>query len=357
MAEFRSVRFSDSGQGLFSPADMERLMRAEFDRAQRYKYPLVSALISVDRLGQLQDLYGYESKDEILRAVVGVLKAATRESDYLGHLQSDRLMAVFPHTAPETAGLLARRILTGAKKLRFDRDGRSLCISLSIGLAHNRHAGELSFDTLVRVAEEGLAVAEAGGGDRFIETELYQLFERRRKRQGEPLDTFEPLSEPPAEPRAPVPSIAAGAVPAPSEPDRLLSESILAMLAAQGYSAEALAALDQETIALAIKRFHEHRDRDVDGEADEARSRIDLLERRIAKLTQTLGATEEELKRVAALKGLDEGVSSIYRTVQGLSDSAEYKEIKRMLMREIFEANFELKMRRNPDPDQPVERR
>lgn len=359
MAEFRTVRFNDSGQGLFSPADMERLMRTEFDRAQRYKYPLVCALISVDRLGQLQDLYGYDSKDEILRAVVGVVKSVTRESDYLGHLSADRLMAVFPHTAPETAGLLARRILGGAKKLRFERDGRALCVSLSIGMANNRQPGELSFDTLVRVAEEGLAVAEAGGGDRFIETELYQLFERRRK-GGERLGTFDPIEErprvaPPPEPRAPVPSQAAPAVPAPSEPDRLLSESILAMLAAQGYSADALAELDQETIALAIKHYHETRDRDFDGEADEARNQIDILERRLAKLTQLHAETEEELKRIAAMKGLDYGVASIYRTVQGLSDSATHKEMKRMLMREIFEANFELKMRRKPG-DLPAEK-
>jgi diguanylate cyclase (GGDEF)-like protein len=357
MAEFRTVRFNDSGQGLFSPADMERLMRAEFDRAQRYKYPLVCALIAVDRLGQLQDLYGYDSKDEILRAVVGVVKSATRESDYLGHLQADRLMAVFPHTAPETASLLARRILTGAKKLRFERDGRSLCVSLSMGLAHNRHTGELSFDTLVRVAEEGLAVAEAGGGDRFIETELYQLFERRRKRTGETLDTFEPLKERPPEPRAPVPSQVIVEVPVPSDPDRVLSESILAMLAAQGYSADALAELDEETIAQAIKHFHETRNRNFDGEADEARSQIEILERRLAKLTALHAETEEELKRIAAMKGLDLGVASIYRSVQGISDSSTHKEMKRMLMREIFEANFELKMRGKPDLDRPAERR
>jgi vacuolar-type H+-ATPase subunit I/STV1 len=176
------------------------------------------------------------------------------------------------------------------------------------------------------------------------------------------LGTFDPIDErprvqAPPEPRAPVPSQPAVYAPAPSEPDRLLSESILAMLAAQGYSAEALAELDQETVALAIKHYHETRDRDFDSEADEARNQIEILERRLAKLTQLHAETEEELKRIAALKGLDTGLSSIYRTVQGLSDSATHKEMKRILMREIFEANFELKMRRKPDHDFPAEKR
>ena len=35
----------------------------------------------------------------------------------------------------------------------------------------------------MRVAEEGLSVADQGGGDRYVETELYQLFEKKRKKE------------------------------------------------------------------------------------------------------------------------------------------------------------------------------
>ena len=100
MPEFPHTRFSEQAQGLFSPVEIERLMRAEFERAQRHKYPVVCMLIAVDRLGQLQDLYGCESKDEILQEVIGVLRSATRDSDTIGFLQDDRLLALFPHTAP-----------------------------------------------------------------------------------------------------------------------------------------------------------------------------------------------------------------------------------------------------------------
>ncbi|MFN0243789.1 MAG: diguanylate cyclase domain-containing protein [Planctomycetota bacterium] len=354
MPEFQSVRFSDYGQGLFSPAEMEERMRTEFDRAQRYKYPLVCALIAVDRLGQLQDLYGHESKDEILRAVVGVLKAQSRESDLLGVLPADRLMAIFPHTAPETAGILAKRFLAGSKKLRFERDGRSLCISLSVGLAHNKHPETSSFETLMRVAEEGLAVAEAGGGDRFIETELYQLFERRRRARPADAEPERTVFQGPIQlpsPAAPIPATG------PSEPDRALSKSVIAMLAAQGLSEDFLSELDDETIAQAIRRYHETHDQlpAPPPESDATREQVDILERRIAKLTQLLGTTEDELRRVAAMKGIDLGMASIYKNVQGLADDASHKDLKKVLMREIFEANFEL-MKRRHSGDTPVDK-
>jgi Mrp family chromosome partitioning ATPase len=79
--------------------------------------------------------------------------------------------------------------------------------------------------------------------------------------------------------------------------------------------------------------------------SDEAahRRRIDQLERRIAKLTQQLEQTEAELKRIAAMKSIDLGIASIYRSVQGLSARDEALALKRSLMRDIFQANLNLR--------------
>ena len=74
----------------------------------------------------------------------------------------------------------------------------------------------------------------------------------------------------------------------------------------------------------------------------DSQGQIELLERRIEKLTEHLDKTEAELRRVAALKTVDSGVASIYDTVQGLSsDDSEY-ERKNEMLQGIFEANFAL---------------
>jgi diguanylate cyclase (GGDEF)-like protein len=350
MPEFQYARFSEHGQGLFTPAEIERMMRVEFERAQRHKFPIVCMLVAVDRLVQLQDLYGYESKDEILQAVIGVLRAATRDSDYLGFMHDDRLLAIFPHTATESAGLLARRFLTGAKKLRFDRDGRTVRVSLSIGVSHNRHPGTLSFDTLVHVAEEGLAVADAAGGDRFVETELYQLYEKKRRARGEEAQSLivsvpAPAPTSPPMPDAPLPP---GSPQWQGDP---LGETVLEVLAAHGLTREKLSGMDRAAIAALLTSLQDQKRRTGVQDLDEQRNLIDTLERRIAKLTHVLGITEDELRRVAAMKNIDLGVASIYRNVQGLSDETSQKEKKREMMREIFQANFELKKRLAPVGD------
>lgn len=343
MAEFQYAQFSEHGQGLFTPAEIERLMRVEFDRAQRHKFPIVCMLVAVDRLVQLQDLYGCESKEEILQAVIGVLRAATRDSDYLGFMHDDRLLAIFPHTAAESAGLLARRLLAGARKLRFDRDGRTVRVSLSIGVSHNRHEGTLSFDTLVHVAEEGMAVADAAGGDRFVETELYQLYEKKRRGRSEESRTQILSTSSPAAPAVPAPSAEW-----PGDP---LGETVLEVLAAHGLTREKLSGMDRAAIAALLTSLQDEKLRTGAKDLTEQRGLIDQLERRIAKLTHLLGITEDELRRVAAMKNIDLGVASIYRNVQGISDDAAQKEKKREMMREIFNANFELKKRLSPVGD------
>lgn len=70
---------------------------------------------------------------------------------------------------------------------------------------------------------------------------------------------------------------------------------------------------------------------------------IDLLERRIAKLSLQLKGTEANLRRIAAMKNVDLGIGSIYHGVQGLADEDEAREAKKTLLQAIFQANLELK--------------
>lgn len=68
---------------------------------------------------------------------------------------------------------------------------------------------------------------------------------------------------------------------------------------------------------------------------------VELMQRRIAKLTASLELTEARLADVART-GVVSGISSIYRDVQGLSSADQQFEKKRELMKAIFDANLAL---------------
>ncbi len=159
---------SPAYRSLFSLAQIQHLMRVEFNRAQRYGYSIVCMMLAVDRLGHLRDLYGYEAKEEILEGVVGLLKTATRSSDFLGRMADDRLLAVVPHTNPEAAELMARRLLEGVRALNFQSDGRAIQVTLAIGASHNSGGTALFFDAMLGAAQDALDDAARQGGDRYM---------------------------------------------------------------------------------------------------------------------------------------------------------------------------------------------
>ncbi|MFT7677927.1 MAG: diguanylate cyclase (GGDEF)-like protein [Planctomycetota bacterium] len=158
----------DTNGALFSLAQIQHLMRVEFNRAQRYSYPITAMLIAIDRLGHLRDLYGYESKEDILEGVVNLLKTQTRSSDFLGRMADDRLLAVIPHTDQVGSEVLAQRLLAGARDLGFESDDRTLSVTLSIGASSEMGGKSLFFDAMLESAESALTDAQAAGGDRLL---------------------------------------------------------------------------------------------------------------------------------------------------------------------------------------------
>lgn len=313
--------FGSTEGGLFSADEVRRLMRIEFERAQRYKYPLACFLIAVDRLERLHDLYGVETKETILRSLSDLLRAETRASDLLGVLVDDRLLVMIPHAPRPGADALAKRLLEGARKLKFESEGRNVRITLAVGGSHNQTAKpgqKLFYETLLQVAESGLDVALQGGGDRYVHTELYDWFQRRAER------------ELPKGAASPSPSPGASFGQDPSSPGHPAYTPGMRILATAG--SDVVSAVPQARIeTLSDPRELEYR------------QQIETLERRIQKLNDMLSRTEQDLAHMARLKSFDPGVASIYRDVQGIAAEDEAKALKKDLMQKIFEANLELK--------------
>ena len=103
--------------------------------------------------------------------------------------------------------------------------------------------------------------------------------------------------------------------------------------------------IQEELLSLFLGRLDEERKRVRAQKELELRKEVDLLNRRLQKVTKTLDHTEGRLQE--ALTGVTEdlGVSSIYKEVQGLSSQDPEFKKKKTLMTSIFEANLELQQK------------
>ncbi len=343
MANTATLSFSKTGRGLFTAEEVRRLMQIEFERARRYGYAIACLAIQVDRLEHIETVHGLETKSEILYAVADLVKSATRAGDLLGYLVQDRLVVVVPHTTGDQARSLAERLLAGARKLRFASQARTLRVTLSIGVAHNQHADATSFAVMEEVAQEGRNVADTSGGDRVAETELYRLHQSRAE---VPVSGYrgrlEELVDEAGDFEAAVAQITEEIV---ERAIREAREEWVKSLPANETAAESAPAAPA---AVGTDAPQAAPASDDSSEAAMYKKQVELLQRRLAKLTESLGLTEQELARVRKLKAVDHGVESVYREVQGITGGDERSELKKDLMSKIFAANLDLKQRKKP---------
>lgn len=329
------------GQKQLTVAQMLHVMRVEFHRARSQRYPLVCAMLSIDGLEQVSETSGFGTKQSFLRSAYDLLRTTCREQACIGMalMAGERIMAVFPNLAPTRASDLGRTLCERARGIERSTEDGKVTLSLSIGMAHNLLAEtNSSFEGIVEVAGRALSMARDGGGGRSFlwreaEAELDQLRDELAERKKSFEEQHAVLQE------------------EVSEIGDLQKSEVLDKLQALFAGVErtdAIAELEKRVLAVAAKELYEERQKAIQATVDEHKRMIDQLERRIVKLTQILGVTEEELKRVMAMKAIDPGVASIFREVQGLSASDDQGETKKAMMSAIFEANLVFQKRATP---------
>lgn len=218
-------------------------------------------------------------------------------------------------------------------------------LTLSLGASHNLLAEtSSSFEGLVEKAGRALQTAREANGDRYLmwreaEAEIAGLrddlaAQRASFRQEEALLREEASEVGGLQQAALVDRIQAIFAKVPRTPE--------------------IEGVEKEVIALAVAELYEGRQKAIEAQMAEHARLVDQLERRIAKLTSLLGVTEEELQRVLAMKTIDEGVASIYRTVQGLGAEAAQAEQKKAMMSVIFQENLAFQKRNAASEAEPA---
>ena len=296
----------------------------------------------------------------VLSALALALEPAFRASEAVVHLENGCLVVLLVGTDPKRMEAACHEWIGGAKELRIDGQAAPLRVGLKIGYGVAQPGKRLFLDTLIQVARAGLEVARYRGAGACVHTMLYDMLqdrlERERGTQGIAVTASTPngASEPV---RADVPGstprqaahgngsserkVVVPPVPAPVRgsvvTDGELRERDLT---------EALDTQRRENDALRA-RLHALEP----SESEQDTQRVDLLERRLAKVVRTLEETEERLARVLR-ENAEHSEIACHRPVQGLTADTPHCALKTALMQQIFEANLKLReaMKGSLDP-------
>ncbi len=147
---------------------MERIAE-ESQRGVRNGSTFCIGMIDIDLFKRVNDTYGHQSGDEVLRRVASTASKALRETDYFGRFGGEEFVMVLTDTSIEGALVTAERVRERVEQLVFTAIDPTLCVTISIGVAeHDRQSDPA---VTLRRADEALYRAKDSGRNKCIKAQ------------------------------------------------------------------------------------------------------------------------------------------------------------------------------------------
>ncbi len=160
---------TDELTGLFNRRRFDEVLDTEVERAKRFEQPMALVLLDIDDFKQVNDTYGHQQGDVVLREVGRVLRESCREIDEPARYGGEELAVVLPGTDLQGAYLLAERVRQGVESLRLPlmvAEGE-IQVTASLGVAALPESAD-DQDGLVAAADAAMYDAKRAGKNRAM---------------------------------------------------------------------------------------------------------------------------------------------------------------------------------------------
>jgi diguanylate cyclase (GGDEF)-like protein len=153
--------------GLTNRRQFETLARTELARSQRYMRPLSLLVIDIDHFKLVNDTFGHEAGDQVLRSTANVLTSAKRASDVVARMGREEFAILLPETSKEAALATAERVRQQVQACECAATGEKLRVTTSIGVA-GATVRTSGIEALCRQADQALYEAKRSGRNRVV---------------------------------------------------------------------------------------------------------------------------------------------------------------------------------------------
>lgn len=159
---------TDQLTGLPNRRYLWEALGAELMRARRKKSPLAVILLDIDHFKQINDNWGHEAGDLVLKNVTYAIRAVVRGSDIVARHGGEEFVIVLPEAEEEIALARAEAVRMEIAGLELFYEGKALgTVTASLGVAVSRELHETA-EGLVRIADQAMYEAKQGGRNRVV---------------------------------------------------------------------------------------------------------------------------------------------------------------------------------------------
>jgi diguanylate cyclase (GGDEF)-like protein len=162
----KTLAITDGLTGLFLPRYFQVRLQNEFERTVRYGPVLSLVMMDIDHFKQINDTYGHQQGNVVLKAMAEILRNGSRKVDILARYGGEEFCALLPHTTQAGALEYSERLRKAIEAYAFPSPKGPLKITLSFGVVGIPREGISSPEEFVACADAALYRAKAEGRNR-----------------------------------------------------------------------------------------------------------------------------------------------------------------------------------------------
>ncbi|GGA34540.1 sensor domain-containing diguanylate cyclase [Paenibacillus physcomitrellae] len=159
--KYAQLAFYDALTELPNRRMLENHFKKAFSRAIRKEHEVTIMFIDLDGFKDVNDSYGHDIGDALLKQVANRLNENIRDEDFISRIGGDEFIIVFEETSKEEITLIADRILQRIS-LPFIISGQHVSVTPSIGISSYPEDGD-NLESIINYADKAMYAAKVQG--------------------------------------------------------------------------------------------------------------------------------------------------------------------------------------------------
>ncbi|HEY6081584.1 MAG TPA: diguanylate cyclase, partial [Polyangiaceae bacterium] len=165
LARLEEMATLDGLTGLYNKRALIEVGGQKLKSAKRFQKPLSLLVCDIDHFKKVNDTYGHDVGDVVIKGFADVLKRVKRDTDAVGRFGGEEFVVVCEETDERGAEQLAERIRTELEAIKFHSELGTLQVTCSVGVAPFASAGH-TWEQLFKATDEALYASKRGGRNR-----------------------------------------------------------------------------------------------------------------------------------------------------------------------------------------------
>ena len=149
-------------------------IESEFSYSLRHGQPLSLIMFDIDHFKKVNDTYGHQAGDQVLKELASVVNRCIRGEDIFARYGGEEFALLLRDTNAERSFILADRIRRTVAAHRFVFKRTRIPVTISLGIATLQGTSLADTDEMIRVSDEYLYKAKHSGRDR-VESEVTEV--------------------------------------------------------------------------------------------------------------------------------------------------------------------------------------